>query len=247
VPSLRNGDEAAVLERLLVVARLGGVEWHLGFGRELNATDDKALLRRGRRPTHGLTVVDGKHLQAFTVNPPDEGSWLTARDAARVLTGARWMHWRLAYRDVSSPTNTRSLIAALLPPGCVSTHTLFCLRTPLGLATQLYVCGMMNSLVADWFVRRYLGAHVTTRLVSNLPIPQLAATDPRRRLVTRLAVRLMRDKDDQQAQAQLQAVAADIYGLTRAERIVVAADFPRLAAPVRDRMVGDTSFVVSKG
>ena len=246
VPSLRNGDEVGVLERLLAFPRLGGVEWRLGFGRELNATEDRALLRAGRHPPHGLRVVDGKHLQAFAVNPPDEGSWLAPEDASRVLTGERWKHWRLAYRDVSSPTNTRSLIAALLPPGCVSTHTLFCLRTSVGLAAQLYVCGMMNSLVADWFVRRYLGAHVTTRLVASLPVPRLSGSDPRRRAITRLAGRLMRDQDDQQAQGQLQHVAAGIYGLSRAERVVVAADFPRLAAAVRDCMVGDPSHANSE-
>ncbi len=90
---------------------------------------------------------------------------------------------------MSSPGNTRSLIAALLPPGCVSTHTIFCVRAPPRLATQLYLLGMLNSLVADWFVRRYLGSHVTTQLIGSVPVPRVPASDPRRRRVVRLAAR----------------------------------------------------------
>ena len=41
------------------------------------------------------------------------------------------MRPRLAYRDVAGATNQLTLIAALLPAGCVSTHTVFCLRTPI--------------------------------------------------------------------------------------------------------------------
>lgn len=237
VPWLRDGDEVRLFEQLVALTRLGGPEWGLAFGRELNATEDRALLQRRRPAGASLAVVDGKHLRAFAVSPPTEGRWLAQQDAARVLTGERWRHWRLAYRDVSSPTNARSLIAALLPPGLVSTHTLFCLRTPVGLATQLYLCGMLNSLVADWFVRRYLASHVTTRLMATLPVPWLPTRDAGRRQIVRLVIRLMRNSGDQQALAALQVQAADIYGLAGPARRVVAADFPRLPPAVRDQLL----------
>jgi len=148
------------------------------------------------------------------------------------VPAAPWTEWRLAYRDVSSPTNTRSLIAAVLPPGCITTHTLFCLRTPLRLPVQLYLCGMLNSLVADWFVRRYLASHVTTRLIASLPVPRVAAADVRRRRVVRLAARLLRSPDDERAQIDLQVTAARLYGLDDDAVAVVAADFPRVSASV---------------
>jgi hypothetical protein len=233
VPWLRDGDQVQLLEHLVGFPRLGGAPWHLAFGRELNATEDRGVLRTHRPEGPSLAVVDGKHLQPFAVVPPQDGRWLAHDDAARMLTGERWRHWRLAYRDVSSPTNARSLIAALLPPGCVSTHTLFCLRTPIGLATQLYLCGMLNSLVADWFVRRYLGGHVTTRLIATLPVPWLPSRDAGWRQMVRLVIRLMRDGSDEPAHAALQTLAADIYGLSHAARRVVAADFPRLSSAVR--------------
>lgn len=236
VPSLRDLEELRVLELVLGAPRLGG-EWRLRFGRELNATEDRDLWRCGPRDKGGLSVVDGKHLQAFSVNPPEDGAWTSPEAALGALPDAPWRHWRLAYRDVSSPTNARSLIAALLPPGCVSTHTVFCLRTRLGLPSQLYLCGMLNSLVADWFVRRFLGAHVTTRLMASLPVPRVPASDTRRRRVVGLVARLMRAPDDERAQADLQVLAADLYGLDAQAMSVVASDFPRLPATVRDRLV----------
>jgi len=237
VPWVRDGEEVRLLDHLLAFPRVGGAQWQLRFGRELNATEDKALLRDGPIRDGGLAVVDGKHLQAFSTCPPETASWISAEDAARALPGQRWRQWRLAYRDVSSPTNMRSLIAALLPPSYVSTHTLFCLRTPLALPAQLYLCGMFNSLMADWFVRRYLGGHVTTGLIANLPVPMVSATDPLRRRVVRLAATLMRARDDERALGELQAVAATLYGLGAEERAIVAADFPRLSPNVRARLL----------
>ncbi len=236
IPALRDAGELALLERLITWPRLGRAGWGLQFGRELNATDDRGRLRPhpGAPP---IAVVDGKHLRPFSVRPAEDGSWIGEDDARAVLGGEPWLRWRLAYRDVSSPTNTRSLIAALLPPGCVSTHTLFCLRSRVGLATQLYLCGMLNSLVADWFVRRFLGAHVTTKLMATVPVPRVAAGDARRRLVVRLVLRLMRLPTDEAAAADLHAAAASIYGLGDADLAVVVRDFPRLPAVVRGRLL----------
>ena len=37
------------------------------------------------------------------------------------------------------------MIAAVLPAGCVSTHTVFCLRTAIGAAGQHFLCALFNS------------------------------------------------------------------------------------------------------
>lgn len=234
IPHLRSHAGLSLLARLVEWPRLGAPPWALSFGRELNATEDRHLLAApGRGDVH---VVDGKHLRAFAVQPPHDGACAIAEALAGSLPERPWRRWRLAYRDVSSPTNTRSLIAALLPPGFVSTHTVTCLRQSLPLAQQLYLCGVLNSLVADWFVRRYLGAHVTSRLITRLPVPRPPGSDPERRLVVRLAARLARDPGDSDADAALQAAAVRLYGLSREEVEAVIADFPRLGAPVARRM-----------
>jgi hypothetical protein len=61
----------------------------------------------------------------------------------------------------------------VLPGGCVSTHTVFCLRTPLPSRDQYFLCGLFNSLVVNYLVRLRVTTHVTTATVEQLPIPPL--------------------------------------------------------------------------
>ena len=76
-----------------------------------------------------------------------------------------------AYRDVSSVGNMRSLIAAVLPANVVTTHTVFCLRTPVSLEASHFLCGILNSFVMNLVVRMLMGGHVTTSLAEQLPVP----------------------------------------------------------------------------
>ena len=85
--------------------------------------------------------------------------------------GTRHRRPRLAYRDVASATNRLTLIAAILPAQCVSTHTVFCLKTPLRQTAQWFLCGLFNSLVVNYLVRIWVTTHVTTSIVERLPIP----------------------------------------------------------------------------
>src|SRR5206468_11806428 len=96
---------------------------------------------------------------------------ISAADARRRLRSDSYRHSRLAYRDVASATNRTTLIAAVLPAGCVSTHTVFCLRTGLPLEAQHFLCGLFNSLVVNYLVRLRVSTHVTTAIVERLPLP----------------------------------------------------------------------------
>ena len=142
--------------------------WSARFGRELNASDDRGAFRP---PRHGLPVVEGKHVVPFQVALDSVRYTIAAADARRLLRSDRHERPRLAYRDVASATNRLTLIAAVLPAGCVSTHTVFCLRTPLPPRAQHFLCGLFNSLVVNYLVRLRVTTHVTTATVEQLPIP----------------------------------------------------------------------------
>src|SRR5262249_6512750 len=66
VPDLRAPIDLAIVERAATLFRPlgGGAGWHARFGRELNATDDRGVLRAG---ASGLPVVEGKQLHPFQV------------------------------------------------------------------------------------------------------------------------------------------------------------------------------------
>ena len=132
---------------------------------------------------------------------------------------------RLAYRDVASATNRLTLIAAILPPRCVSTHTVFCLRTPLPLADQHFLCGLFNSFIVNYLVRLRVNTHVTTAVVEGLPIPGRLAGPGACRELAALA-RLIARGADRTASARLQALAAGLYQLTVPEFEHVLGTFP---------------------
>jgi hypothetical protein len=173
-PALRIPDVRAArdLDWLLAIARahprLGEFERPaLSFGRELNASDDRKYFG-----TTGLPVLEGKCLAPFQVAVKRATQYLPWPVAARLLPDGSFDRPRLAYRDVSGATNQRTLIAAVLPAGVVTTHTLFCLRSPLPLEQQHFLCGLFNSYILNAVVRLLMGGHVTTSLVESLPVPR---------------------------------------------------------------------------
>ena len=82
------------------------------------------------------------------------------------------MRPRLAYRDVASSTNRLSLIAAILPAGVVTTHSLFCLKTRLSRDSQAFLCGMFNSFAANYLVRQVMTTHLGSSTVESLRVPR---------------------------------------------------------------------------
>src|SRR5204862_7402503 len=112
---------------------------------------------------------------------------------------------RLAYRDVASATNRQTLVAAILPADCVSTHTVFCLRSKLPIVLQHFLCGLFNSFVVNYLVRLRVTTHVTTAIVERLPIPRREDAPRAFREIAAVA-RVLRRRDDQVAAANLNAL-----------------------------------------
>ena len=93
--------------------------------------------------------------------------------ASRLLDAATtFSRARLAYRDVASSTNRLSLIAAVLPAGVVTTHSLFCLKTMLSGDNQAFLCAMLNSYVANYLVRQVMTTHLGSATVEALRVPK---------------------------------------------------------------------------
>jgi hypothetical protein len=233
IPSLRDTTDLAIVERAAALfPPLGDASgWAARFGRELNATDDREAFRPvANSPTRTLTnslipVFEGKHVEPFRIAGDDVRHHIEARDAARLLPDRRYQRPRLAYRDVASATNRVTLIAAILPADCVSTHTVFCLRTPLPMRAQYFLCGLFNSLVVNFLVRLRVTTHVTTAVVERLPIPTAEAAPAAFREIAALA-RVLARRDDPEAFACLNARVAELYQLSSDEFERVLNTFP---------------------
>lgn len=241
IPELRTRSDAMLASRLAFTHRPAADEdgWGLSFGRELNATDDRRHFNADGR---GLPVIEGKHLNPFQVDVGAASLHINRSSAAKLIDGGRsFNRRRLAYRDVASSTNRLTLIAAVLPAGVVTTHTLFCLRTPLDEAGQQFLCGMLNSFVANYLVRLRVTTHVSVSIIERLPMPKPSREDRFFGGMAALATALAENPGDEFLSFKLQGLAARIYGLTGEEFTHVLTTFPLV--DIRERQGAMDAFL----
>jgi len=237
VPELATEMDLAIVEAVShSTPRLGSKDgWHVAFGRELNASDDRELFVPITVESTGRPVIEGKQLDPFRVDagrsrlevPPSAATDLRVPRRAR-----------LAYRDVASATNRLTLIAAIVPARAVTTHTLFCLRTPLPLSSQRVLCALLNSYVANYLVRLRVNTHVTVSLVSRLPVPVLPPGSPLFARLAECAEALTlggAPAEDMEEYAEIQALAAHLYSLSATQFEHVLGTFPLVPREVRER------------
>ncbi|MDE0161263.1 MAG: hypothetical protein OXL98_05940, partial [Acidimicrobiaceae bacterium] len=103
---------------------------------------------------------------------------------------------RIAFRDVTRATDTRTLISALVPPDRVIVNQApYLLQTAGSIRDEAYVLGVLCSMPCDWQARRTVELHMTFEQLNLLSIPDPGAGHPVRDRVTDLAACLAaRDK-----------------------------------------------------
>ena len=247
VPALVAPIDLAIASQALRQPPLASAEgWQVRFGRELNATDDADIIRprpADRRPRASgglLTVVDGRHVRPFRLDRDGSTREAAREDVRRRLgTGPGPDAVRVAYRDVASRTNRVTLIAARLPPGVVSTHTVFCSRRILTDEEAWCLVALLNSLVVNYLVRLQVSVHVSSGIMARLPVPCPA---PGMRAQLAAWAHTLSEVPDAETltdtYADLNAAVAGLYGLSPAEFRHVLAGFPLIAEGLRDLSAG---------
>ncbi|MCY3851347.1 MAG: hypothetical protein OXF75_11185 [Acidimicrobiaceae bacterium] len=98
---------------------------------------------------------------------------------------------RIAFRDITNPTNTRTVVAALIPGQVVVTNQAPYLLWPKGTPTdEAFLLGVLSSMVLDWYARCVVELHLNFHILNNLPIPDPGAGHPIRDRVAEIAARL---------------------------------------------------------
>jgi hypothetical protein len=232
IPELRTATDARIAGRIAFEIPAAGADggWNLAFGRELNATDDR---RHFNETGHGLPVIEGKQLQPFVVEIAESRHHVDPAVVERILGRRPFAQRRVAYRDVAASTNKLTLIAAVLPLGTITTHTLFCLKTPLDETAQHFIAGIFNSLVANYLVRLRVTTHVTVAIIDRLPLPKPLRSSEDFRIVAECAERLASGRRTLETQARLQAAAARLYQLDAADFAHVLDTFPLVEQELR--------------
>ncbi len=101
------------------------------------------------------------------------------------------LHARIAFRDVARATDTRSLIAALIPGERVIVHQApYLLRVAGAPTDEAFLLGVLSSVPCDWQARRTVELHLTFEQLGLLSIPDPGEGDSIRDRVVEISGRL---------------------------------------------------------
>lgn len=169
--------------------------WDFRPIRELDATGDKKIMEFDVENADGRMPIDAgasfnlwspDHGKPYAYSPKDK---LRSYLAAKVATSSRnsrsaifGMHFtsrelpldrpRIAFRDITRATDTRTAIACLLPPGTATVHNAPALIRRSGTSVaEAFLLGVMCSIPFDWGARRWVELHLTYEVLFQLPVP----------------------------------------------------------------------------
>ena len=153
---------------------------------------------------------------------------------------------RVAFRDVSRATDSRTVRAALVPPEVFIANTGPYFLWPRGdQRDEAYLLGVLSSIPLDWYARRFVENHVNYFIINPFPVPRPRRCDALWQRVVALAGRLACPDDRFAAWAdavgvtcgpivedekldliyELDGVVARLYGLTETQVVHIFETF----------------------
>ena len=275
LPLLPSDESVEVFAQLRESPRLDlndGLGWRARPHTELHATADKPVMDLESRqcPEGFWPVYKGESFDLWT---PDTGTYYAWADPERVLGHLQskrkranrrsafaefdqaWrdnpgtlpcLRPRIAFRDVTRATDSRTIRAALVPPRVFLVHNSpFFLLPRGGERDEAFLLGLLSSLPLDWYARRFVETHLTYFVINPFPVPRPGPDSPLRDRVIALAGKLAAqderfaewarrlgvacgplDADEKQDHIrQLDAVAAHLYGLTESQLVHIFETF----------------------
>ena len=200
LPLLDSQREADVLARVRQGSRfpLGpGGRWKCFAVAELHETHDKAFWQSGtgsrqlwKGESFDQYAPHGRYARSCAVSgalwrkirKPRPGSGQLLRTAPlqkrRDAVSGELTRARVAFRDVTNRTNSRTVLACLIPPQTLLTnkapYLAFVKGTELAQASALAI---LNSLPFDWQARRYVEINLNFFILEGLIVPDLSEDD----------------------------------------------------------------------
>ncbi len=156
------------------------------------------------------------------------------------------LHPRIAFRDITRATDSRTVRAALLPPKVVCVHNAPVLVFPKGDKTHVtYTLGILAGRICDWYARRWVEVHLTFSVFNYLPCPRVPDSHPLFKEMVAAAGRLacpdkrfagwaksigvehgaLKPEEKQELVDRVDATSALLYGLTETELETVFCTF----------------------
>lgn len=196
-----------------------GQNWCVRPATDFHATNDKGLmdLQSESCPKGFWPIFKGESMDVWV---PDTGSyygWADPKQALQHLHEKRGNtyqressaffgisqeeasdpktlpanHPRIAFRDVTRATDSRTFRTALVPPMVFLTNKApYFVRVRGDERDEAYLLGVLSSLPLDWYARRFIELSANFFLITPFPVPRTEPNNLHRRRVIELAGRL---------------------------------------------------------
>ncbi len=252
VLEIKSSRDKEIVEKLLENPPLGEEKsdaWNVSMSRGFDMTNASHLFHEGR--LDGVPMLEGKNIEQFTHRWKEAPTPRYSIDEKDILSNLKpeavyhtgyWM----AYRLIASSTNYRTFISTVVPPGYACGNSVAIVRLP-DLRTLCYLCGVINSFMADYFIRQKVSANVNMFYFLETPVPrvssgpqfeeivkktaQLVATTPefdQLKKETGVPHGLTDESDRILARAQLDVAVAKLYGISREDLVYIMEKFPNV-------------------
>lgn len=171
------------------------------------------------------------------------------------------LHPRIAFRDVTRATDSRTVRAALIPAEVFLTNKAPYFLWPTGdERDEAYLLGVLCSIPLDWYARRFVETTLNYHILNSFPIPRPGPESRLRERVINLSGRLasvderyaswanavgvdhgpLTEDEKQDKIIELDAVVAHLYGLSRDQLCIIYKTFhegwdyePKLASVLK--------------
>lgn len=277
LPNLPDPTSVDVFARLRRAPRLDAKRpgWDFRPVAEFHATNDRATFDDGPQAPGKLPVRGGAGFDLWTPETAEVYAWADLAKVEAALQAKRqrqiglkssaffgkassWAadratlplhHPRIAFRDVTNATNTRTSIAALVPPETLLVNSApYAFRADGDAKAEAYLVGVLSSIPLDWYARKYVELHMNLHIFNGLPVPEYVPGTPLVNRVVDVAGRLgavdaryqawaievgvevgtaNAESTKSELIAELDALVSLLYGLTREQVEHVFATFHR--------------------
>jgi hypothetical protein len=222
--------------------------WNVRFKSEFHMTNDRQLFKHYSTQ---FPLYEGKMIHQFEAYFAKPNYWLREKDLKNLQA-------RLGIRAIARTTDERTLIATMLPPKTGASNSLL-VAPDLRPQESLYLLAVFNSLVLDYILRLKIASNVNMFYLYQLPVPRLTVDNPIFQALMSRAARLTSTTPAfaelwqevmgevwhegvgvtdllgrQQLRHEIDALVAQLYGLSQSEFEHILNTFPLVFPPTPD-------------
>jgi len=257
--SQTDADVAATLYRHPLLGDQIDDAWNVRLNREFDMTNDRHLFNQNG---DGFVLYEGKMIHQFDAFHAEPNYWISQhialehffRRRSEAGESADFMLPRLGFREIARPTDSRTLIAAIIPPESGCNHKISVVAPCLSnytLAEMFYLLAVLNSYAVDYLARFKITTSMSMFHFYQLPVPRETSGDPIFDAIVPRAARLTCTRAEfaglwqavtgdvwtpasgasdpaerQRLRDEIDALVAHLYGLRRGEFAHILGAFP---------------------